>query len=328
MTKPAVRNNLLEDRRHLFRSRLLYLFVSALTVCFYLAPAAAQSDLEVYVSTDDPMEMRRAVLGVNISAGDRHGGAVEGVLVVAVTPGGPADEAGIRSDDLLLSVNGTSLAADAAWRANRKLLRFMRSVEPGDQLTITYKRGDEPRETTVEAGELTEDMLPQGYAPEFLERWDGEMPDLSDLPFRFSWRSHSMFSGMELVELTPGLGKYFKADEGLLVVRAPDDPQLQLEDGDVIVSIGERVPRSPDHAMRILRSYAPGEDLQIGIIRNKKKRTLSIRLPEQSRQSYRYREQRPDERPGWRPGRGPVHNLHRIEPPDAVPPLTAPAART
>ena len=35
---------------------------------------------------------------------------------------------------------------------------------------------------------------------------------------------------LELVELSEGLGKYFGADSGVLVVSAPQDDALQLED--------------------------------------------------------------------------------------------------
>jgi len=259
-------------------------------------------------------EMRRAILGVNISTAVRDGGHVDGVLLVGVTPGGPADIAGLRSDDVILSVDGTPLAADMAAHANRKLLRFMRSVKPGDRLKIVYRRGDQTAETGLEAGEVTADMLPRGYPFAYLDRWNGETPDLDDLPFRFSWRIHGAFSGMELVALTPGLGRYFKTPDGLLVVRAPHDEQLQLKDGDVILTIGGRVPRTPDHAMRILRSYAPGERLKIGIMRDRKKHTLAVTIPERDRQSRYYH---PPRHP-----RGPVDHLHHLpsHPPASPPP--------
>jgi len=90
---------------------------------------------------------------------------------------------------------------------------------------------------------------------------------------------------MELAKLTERLGSYFGTDEGLLVVRAPDDEDLMLEDGDVILSIDGREPASIAHAMRILRSYEGGEELKIEIMRDKRKRTVSIEMPD-SRQSF------------------------------------------
>ena len=42
---------------------------------------------------------------------------------------------------------------------------------------------------------------------------------------------------MELATISPQLGSYFGTDKGVLVVRAPTDGALKLEDGDVILAI-------------------------------------------------------------------------------------------
>ncbi len=84
---------------------------------------------------------------------------------------------------------------------------------------------------------------------------------------------------MELVTLSPDLGSYFGSDEGILVVKAPADPSLELKDGDVILDIGGRTPTSPEHAMRILRSYEAGESLRLGVIREKRRVDLDIEVP-------------------------------------------------
>ena len=89
---------------------------------------------------------------------------------------------------------------------------------------------------------------------------------------------------MELVKLTDRLGSYFGTDDGLLVVRAPEDDELQLEDGDVIINIDGRSPTSVSHAMRILGSYESGEELKIEIMRDKRKRKITLEVPD-NRQS-------------------------------------------
>ena len=70
-------------------------------------------------------------------------------------------------------------------------------------------------------------------------------------------RAEGVFGSAELVPLTPKLGQYFGTEKGLLVVRAPDDSRLKLEDGDVIVDIDGRTPSSPSHALRILARIRP-----------------------------------------------------------------------
>lgn len=84
---------------------------------------------------------------------------------------------------------------------------------------------------------------------------------------------------MELITLTPRLGHYFGTDHGVLVARAPTRGILKLQDGDVILSIGGRVPASSSQAIRILTSYDPGEKIDLVILREHHRMTLTARMP-------------------------------------------------
>ncbi len=227
-----------------------------------------------------------AVLGVYIGCleddGGRRGcpeeGDRDGVKIAGVTPGGPADDAGLKSGDTIVSLNDQSVAKDSRRASFDELSRLMDEIEPGDKVAVRYVRDGTEHTSDVVTGEVS----PYAFAFSFD---DGDFNfdfDLEDLPGfhggHFDVRL-GRWRDIELVSLTPKLGQYFGTDEGLLVVRAPDDDELQLVDGDVIVSIDGRSPKSPKHAMRILRSYQSGERLKIDIVRNKKKRTLDIELP-------------------------------------------------
>ena len=226
----------------------------------------------------------RAVLGINIASGPGAAGPAEGVVVVGITPGGPADQAGLAAEDVIVRINDEPLTAESRPRANRRLLDFMADVAPGDELTVTYLRGGEAKEARLVAGELDPEMMPpmRGFMGSW-ERFGEEMGDHLERhlvePLTMRWRHHGLFAGMELVALTPELGRYFGTEEGLLVVRGPSDDTIPLEDGDVIQEIGGRTPRDPGHAMRIFRSYEPGEELVIDIVRDKRKREVEVKLP-------------------------------------------------
>jgi S1-C subfamily serine protease len=88
---------------------------------------------------------------------------------------------------------------------------------------------------------------------------------------------------MEVTSLTPQLARYFGADEGLLVLRAPKGDLYKLQDGDVILKIDGRVPSSGSHVARILRSYQPGEKVTLHIMRDRRPQDLEITLPENER---------------------------------------------
>ena len=85
---------------------------------------------------------------------------------------------------------------------------------------------------------------------------------------------------MELASITPKLGAYFGATDGVLVVQAPENAAFKLEDGDVIQTIDGRKPEDGAHALRILRSYKSGEKLTLSVLRQRKPLTLAVVMPD------------------------------------------------
>jgi len=216
----------------------------------------------------------KAVLGINLGAGQRG----DGVDVVSVSPGGAAAQAGLKAGDVLVEVNGKALKSDDSSSARRKLMDAMRDVDPGNKVAVGYRRDGKVTRATLTAQPLGNHFFTRAV------RVPG-MPAVGALAYgpgpRFAFmRAEGVFGSAELVALTPKLGEYFGTDKGLLVVRAPDDARLKLEDGDVIVDIGGRVPSSASHALRILSSYQSGEKLTLNVLRARKKMSFEITIPE------------------------------------------------
>ena len=231
---------------------------------------------------------RRAMLGINIGPDGK--GTPAGVKVLGVTPGGPADQAGLKAGDVIVRVGDADLTTDSGRDANRRLMQFMRDVEPGSDVDLTYQRDGGKIEQKVQLRTKASDTMAFGFAgPKGGGMWVGDalaphvnveviedgMPHRRwDVEFFRSW------AGMEMVSLTKELGAYFGTDEGLLVVRGPGQEGMDIQDGDVIKQIDGRTPDSPAHAMRILRSYQPGEKFTVQIVRKKKTMKVEVSLPE------------------------------------------------
>jgi S1-C subfamily serine protease len=208
---------------------------------------------------------RRAMLGVNLGDAEPDGG---GVRVVGVSPGGPAAEAGVKAGDVIVAIEAKPVAT------GRDLVRAMESIEPGEKVELSVRRDGKPILVSVEARPLDPEVfMGAPGAP-------AVMP-LPALPFERGL--HWLLAGWgdaEFVTLSPDLGRYFGAEKGVLVARAPQDAALGLKDGDVILSIGGREPQTGSHAMRILRSYQAGESVEIRIMRDRRVQTVSARIPE------------------------------------------------
>lgn len=214
----------------------------------------------------------RAILGINL--GTRDGASGGGVEVVSVSPGGAAERAGLKAGDVVTEVNGKALKSDDDESAREQLLTAMRKVKPGDTVALSYRRDSKVVKTNLVAQQLKDRFFTMAVPP------TAGMATLPGMPNFMFMRGEGVFGSAELVPMTAKLGQYFGTDTGLLVVRAPDDSRLKLEDGDVIVDIDGRTPSSPSHALRILSSYQPGEKLKLNILRAKKRMSFEITVPE------------------------------------------------
>ena len=222
-------------------------------------------------------------LGVTIDSSDESG-PVDGVTILGVSPGSAASDAGLRSGDVITSVNDEALAADSSEAANMRLLDFMNGVEEGDVLKIGYLRDGKSGSVEIEPRVMAENAFiwaPEGGSKEIHIT---KPPMSSELIERFKMEfasplAHTGLGDLELVELNEGLGRYFGTDKGLLVVKAPKSDVFDLKEGDVIQNIDGREPKDVRHALRILGSYSAGEKLTMGIMRDKKKRSIGIEIP-------------------------------------------------
>jgi S1-C subfamily serine protease len=191
-----------------------------------------------------------------------------GARVREVSPGGPAADAGIRTGDVITAVNGITIAgADPT----REVLRILHNVKPDTKVTVRILRDSKPQEFTVTT-RASPGLLASVH----------DLPDMGlALPeLRGDFMFHRPLRDMELATLTPRLGSYFGTDKGVLVVRAPADDALKLEDGDVILTIDGRQPTTGSHATRILGSYQPGEKVTLRILRDHKTLQYETTLPE------------------------------------------------
>src|SRR5262249_34737655 len=146
---------------------------------------------------------------------------------------------------------------------------IMRDVKPDSRVSVRVMRSGKAQDFTITA-RANPSIFANAHA---FDTW--KMPDLQGA-FMF----HRPLMDLELVTLTPGLGSYFGSDKGVLVVRAPADGALKLQDGDVILTIDGRQPTSGSHATRILGSYQPGEKITLRVLRQHKTLELEATLPE------------------------------------------------
>ncbi|MFU8831387.1 MAG: PDZ domain-containing protein [Wenzhouxiangella sp.] len=210
-----------------------------------------------------------------------------GFSVIGITPGSGADQAGLQRGDRVLTVNGQEITDQDGSRV-RDLLS---EKQPGDTVEVLFERDGVEQTATVTLGSATE-MLVMGDRLAALEEGGeriihfrhGEagmsapqLTALPGLPSRLSGLGH----GAELVTNHSGLEPYFGTGEGILVLRIAEDNPLNLESGDVVLSIdGETVSRPVDLGRLLLKREA-GDDITIQVMRQGMTTELYGTIPEQ-----------------------------------------------
>lgn len=222
---------------------------------------------------------------------------VVGAEIQGLTPGGPAEEAGVKVGDIVVKLNGKILTTpfidvDVDEDESAPAARLRESVaemHDGDKVELVVKRGSELKSISLTArrmgGPLVGVWTGKGKGFDFDLDIDVDT-DIGDE----SIRSHTIvvrdWLDLELTSLNPELGEYFGASEGVLVTRTPKDESLKLKAGDVILKVGDRAAATPSKVLRALRSYDAGETVSIDVLRRKERLTLQATVPQNARHSF------------------------------------------
>lgn len=182
-----------------------------------------------------------------------------GVEVMRVAPGGPADEAGIRPQDILIELEGKPLYSI------RRLQWLVSRAQTGEELTLKYIR-----EKQVETAKVRIDSR---------GRWTPPRRHHKKFPFL----RPDTYLGVGLQNMGDDLRRIFGApeDSGVLIAEVfSNSPAAEagLAAGDVIVKMDRKRIRGISDIYRVLDYFDPGEEIAVEIIRDKRTQTIGVTL--------------------------------------------------
>jgi serine protease Do len=208
-----------------------------------------------------------------------------GVEVTMVDQDAPAGKAGLKEQDVILTMNGTEVESVEQFR------RLIRETPPGRVITLGISRKGQPMNVKVQLADRKNGFAygwsntPEANNFHFEMPTMPAIPDLDiDIPVSVVVVHSSMRSGLMVENLTPQLGDFFGAKNGQgVLVRSVEKgsraDKAGFHAGDVIVKInGEAVSDSGDFS-RALHSRKDNK-VSISILRDRKEQTITLTLPE------------------------------------------------
>lgn len=152
-----------------------------------------------------------------------------GVLVAAVTPGDPAEKAGIKARDIITEVNGKKMAT------SRDLTTLVAGLDVGDRAEVKVLREGEAKTLVVEIGRRPLELAAAG---ERQKENDGEY-------------------GIQVSELTPEVAERYNLGNanGIIVVGVQAGGKADkagIEEGDLILEVNHASVDSVSHFKKLL----------------------------------------------------------------------------
>lgn len=186
-----------------------------------------------------------------------------GLLVVDVERDSPADDAGLREDDVILSFDGQATDQVTPFTA------AVRRTQPGTAVKLKIFRDGNERELQVDIG----------------RRRRHDFGSMSWGTNDFSFGFGGPLLGVQVVTLNGDLAPYFdrKEGEGVLITDVTEDGPAQeagLKAGDVITKVDETEVSDRNELVETLSEYEAGDEVTIEFVRKRKTESVAVTLEE------------------------------------------------
>ena len=197
-----------------------------------------------------------------------------GVIVNQVIPDSPADKAGLKQGDIILSIDGAKLTG------SDQLAVMVTGHKPGDQVKVEILRKGEQKVMTATIGER------QGEEPAKFFGDPGSLPQIYTKKYVKNRSSISdTYIGVNLESLNAQLGEYFgvKDDQGALITEVFEDSPAKkagLKAGDVITQIDGKEVAEPADVQKVVGDKSKGDKLSLTIIRDRARLEMALEVAE------------------------------------------------
>lgn len=195
----------------------------------------------------------------------------DGVEIEDVIDGSAADKAGLKEDDIILSVDGVKI------KDGNHLVEVIRSHQPGDKVKIQYERNKKVDTKEVELSKYKPMQIHKFHMPgpgfhgRTFNSWPHVKPFMYNLKPKNSDCEKKAFLGISYVE----------TETGLLITNITEDGPASksgLQVGDFIEKFEGTKTTKGKHLRDELKSQKPGNSVRIDYRHEGSRKTLTMQL--------------------------------------------------
>ncbi|MFH1699009.1 MAG: PDZ domain-containing protein [Candidatus Zixiibacteriota bacterium] len=202
----------------------------------------------------------------------------EGIVIIDVLDGSPAEEAGLRKKDIIVKFNGKNIDGSTPLRD------YVLDTEAGDEVDIVFVRDGDEKTGIVKIGNRpkssTFDESIMGYK--------------GPRNYGYSLISEpSGYIGVGILDINDQLGEYFGVEDGngVLVAEVKEGSPAEnagIKAGDVIIGIDGEDVNSTGELREIIGTKEEGDEAKISYLRDKKEYAVTVEIAEYEPEVYSF----------------------------------------
>jgi len=200
-----------------------------------------------------------------------------GVLISNLAGGGPAEQAGLKRGDLVLSLDGRKMESENEFR------QFLNEKKPGDVIQVKMMRKGRERSIKVTLGDRSD--------------FEAAVSPMPAVPSQPPWRDPQTpkaltpayptegFLGITASDLTIRQKERHKIEEGACVEEITEESPAEkagLKAGDIVTAFDGKPVVDADDLYQKIRTSKPGREVPIEILRRGERQTVNITLADRS----------------------------------------------
>ncbi len=191
-----------------------------------------------------------------------------GAMITDVVADSPADKAGLKQDDIIISLNGAKITD------SDDLVEAVEKAQPGDKVELKLYRDGKPMNLSFALGS-SDGRTSLRITPRSKQNYS----------YWFGNTGKERYMGVSLTSLTNQLREYFgvEKNEGVLVNSVEKDSPAEragLKAGDVLLAVDGRKVTDASEVHELIQDLKTGDKANLTVVRNKTEMKMPVELAE------------------------------------------------